>query len=748
MKPVGEPLRLFYNDTTVTFEDVTGEQITVPPQTLWLESRITDPQVIKEIDDREIVAYSITVSEKSDADTVMQVYNQLATKHAHKDGGYVNHKKIQSIHDNITMKRTLIRDIEDPVLLTTSVVKFPCVNKAKFCKQSLMNNYGDNMTQDNDNANQTFIDSVKEAVKEFRTSISEGNTEDTPLTTEQVNTMIQEQVTSAVDEIKSTLKAHFGDDGEKRGTPWINQDLTPDGEPIPDEDEEEQSEDGDAVEETSQKEDESVVDEPVTTDGNTGEDEGEEPDEEEDGTADKNTPEEEPAEDMAEEEPEATATEEEADGEEPVEEETPTDEEEEDVVVVEEATKTTPAPSAQKSRTHATPKGGLTKMNNQRDELSVIHDAIKNKVSVKSIPTEEINYDGVGLVPYAHKFLDQIEDPIFYEAYRNSLSYKADFTIDETNTRKAILNTALFTTYVTKIIQNEPLLEDANYITGIHGKAHIYGIDDTIATEDGALPEHFYFDKDVALQEATINDQEIETYPQRTKINISDRQRLANVFGDDLVNILLDRTVQRLKQGVAAARFYGNESAANSIDLQYRRQDGYLKGAGVQLDSSDVNLDKITDIFDTMFYSLPEEAQVESDYVFYVPTNVRRAFGSYFLDKAADRAIDFIGQRTPLYWGDIPIKVSPTLNNKPVRDLLDEGNVSVLLTKPSNTHFVVGREAGIEPKRYAETSSDTYYATIDTANAYSISDYAVRLSLTDEEYAGLLGSQESGDDSP
>ena len=142
-----------------------------------------------------------------------------------------------------------------------------------------------------------------------------------------------------------------------------------------------------------------------------------------------------------------------------------------------------------------------------------------------------------------------------------------------------------------------------------------------------------------------------------------------------------------------------------------------------------------------MFYALPEEAQIESECVFYVPTNVRRAYSSYFLDKAADRAIDFVGQKAPLYWGDAPIKVSPTLNNKPMRDALDGGNVSVLLTKPSNTHFIVGREAGIEPKRYAETSSDAFYATMDTANAYSIDDYAVRLTLTAEEYASLIGGE-------
>ena len=392
-------------------------------------------------------------------------------------------------------------------------------------------------------------------------------------------------------------------------------------------------------------------------------------------------------------------------------------------------------PSAQQSRKSAKITGDEPKMTTKRDEFSVIYDAVKNNMSMKGLTPDTISYDATGLRPYDHNFINFLDDPILQNAY------KASFTLDETNTRKAILNTNLFTTYVTKLIQSEPLLEDATYQTGIHGKGHIYGLDDTIATEDGALPEHFYFDKDTAVQEATLEDKEIETYPQRVKINVSDRQRLANVYGDDLVNILLERAMARLRQGVAVARFYGNEDAGNDVDLQYKRQDGYLKSAGQQLTSSDVNLDKITDLFDAMFYALPEEAQIESECVFYVPTNVRRAYSSYFLDKAADRAIDFVGQKAPLYWGDAPIKVSPTLNNKPMRDALDGGNVSVLLTKPANTHFVVGREAGIEPKRYAETSSDAFYATMDTANAYSIDDYAVRLTLTAEEYASLIGGE-------
>lgn len=730
MHNIGEPLRLFTNTDTVTFKDVTGQEITVPPHTAWLESSISDEHVVGEIDDKEIVAYSITVSEKEDADAVMEIYKQLSNNSATKQN--INHNKIQTLHNRISKKRTLIKDIDDPVMLTVSVVKFPCVNKAKFCENSLRGD--DNMTEqeNKNNANQTFIDSVKEAVKEFRNSITEESPAEETTSTNDGVTMeeVEKLLDSKVEEITSTFKAHFGDDGEKNGTPWINANLTPEGEEIPDPEEPEDDE-GEG-EGTSNKEDVPEEDDVTGTIK-------EPPADDDDGEGEE-----------TEEVPEPSD-----------EEEDPSEEEGEEDTATKSATQgrgnkkilkpNEIEPSAQKSRTNATITGGQKKMTTQRDELSIIHDAIKNKTSTKSIPVEEISYESVGLIPYAGKYLDAIEDPIFLNAYKNSLTYKDDvlFTIDETNTRRAILNTNMFTTYVTKLIQNEPLLEDANYVTGIHGKAHIYGIDDTIGTEDGALPEHFYFDKDVAIQEATITDKEIQTYPQRTKINISDRQRLANVFGDDLVNILLDRTVARLKQGVAAARFYGDTTAANTVDLQYRRQDGYLKEAGQQLTSSDVNVEKITDIFDTMFYSLPEEAQIESEYVFYVPTNVRRAFSAYFLDKAADRAIDFIGQRTPLYWGDIPIKVSPTLNNKPVRDALDDGNVSVLLTKPANTHFVVGREAGIEPKRYAETSSDTYYATIDTANAYSIDDYAVRLSLTDDEYAGLVGADEDiVDDGP
>ena len=689
MTNIGKPLRLFYNDDNMEFEDVTGTTVTVPPRTLWLESEITDEQAIKEIDEKQLVAYSVTISEKSDANTVMEIYNKLITKTAQKED--IDHEAIHEINEKISAKRTLIKDIEDPVMLTTSLVKFPCVNKAKFCKRSLIQTEeikeSDKMAeQKNDDANTTFINSIKDAVKQFRQSTPETTEEDVEvveetLNSEEVQSMIDETVSAVKEELTETITTKQDEvlNAIKGLTnPEITEEdmkiITEAGEPTV-------TDEVDVSSEQEKDEKEEVDDEPEKTEKKSGKG----------GKSKKSRKEEIPLRQAE--------------------------------------------PSAQQSRKSAKITGDETKMTTKRDEFSVIYDAVKNNMSMKGLTPDTISYDATGLRPYDHNFINFLDDPILQNAY------KASFTLDETNTRKAILNTNLFTTYVTKLIQSEPLLEDATYQTGIHGKGHIYGLDDTIATEDGALPEHFYFDKDTAVQEATLEDKEIETYPQRVKINVSDRQRLANVYGDDLVNILLERAMARLRQGVAVARFYGNEDAGNDVDLQYKRQDGYLKSAGQQLTSSDVNLDKITDLFDAMFYALPEEAQIESECVFYVPTNVRRAYSSYFLDKAADRAIDFVGQKAPLYWGDAPIKVSPTLNNKPMRDALDGGNVSVLLTKPSNTHFIVGREAGIEPKRYAETSSDAFYATMDTANAYSIDDYAVRLTLTAEEYASLIGGE-------
>ena len=209
MDKIGEPVRLFTTDERVTFEDVTGAEITVPSGTLWLESEINNEQVEKELDDLVIVAYSVTISEKNDADTVMEIYNKLSTKNATKEE--INLDELKRIDENITSKRTLIKDIEDPVMLTTSVVKFPCVSKARFCKKSLMNNYKEEndeaikmSSKEDTNANKTFLNKIQEAITDYRNTSSEK--EEVKVDDEDINAIIDEKLAGIKEEFGKQIE--------------------------------------------------------------------------------------------------------------------------------------------------------------------------------------------------------------------------------------------------------------------------------------------------------------------------------------------------------------------------------------------------------------------------------------------------------------------------------------------------------------------------------------------------------------
>lgn len=699
MQNIGTPKRLWYNDKELSFEDVTGATVTVPPKTLWLESNITDERVVKEIDDKEIVAYSVTVSEKSDAEQVMQVYNKLCTKNANKQE--IDLTQIVEIHNKISSKRTLIKDIQDPVLLTTSVVKFPCVNKAKFCKNSLKQtetDIGDTMNekeQKNDNANKTFIESIQDAVNKYKSTNKqeEGDT----LNKEDVTNLIDEKIGAVKDELTSQI-----DDANNKVLDAIKGLTSPD---ITDEDKK-------IVEDAGEP---TVIDEEGTpappTEEKTDDEKNEkdqEKGEDEEGTTEK-----------------------------------PKTKGKGGKARKHEAPLKTAEPSAQPSRKNANIPKGETKMTIKRNENDIIYDAIKNGLSTKSINMEEVDLTGTGL---SNTYQNEVFLSLMNNKYAKEV-YKASFS--EENTNKAILSTAVFSTFVSKLIKDEPIFQDCKYETGHHGKGYIYELGaGTYDTEDGHLPENFYFDKDPADDEFDVDAREVRCYTQRRKVTISDRQRLANVYGDDLVNRVLEVSRKKLFRGVYAARIWSDTTAANSVDIQYRRQDGLLKQAGQQLTSgTDFDTTKASKIFETLYYALPEEAQNPSDYVFYVPANVHRAYNNEINNRAYDTYLQTIGTNIPLTWNDIQVKVSPGLNRADMKELVYNGDSAVLLAPPENTNLVVGREAGIELKRNADTSSDTFYETIDTGVAYSIPDYAVVGRIAKADYDALIETP-TNDDSP
>ncbi|WP_323736272.1 XkdF-like putative serine protease domain-containing protein [Methanosphaera sp. ISO3-F5] len=708
LENIGEPVRLVTLDKELTFKDVTGTDITVPPGTLWLDTDIHDETVCKEVENKEIVAYSVTVSEKEDADEVINIYKNVSSKQSRKQD-YT--KEMERINEKISSKRTLIRDIQNPVLLTVSVVKFPCVNKAKFCQQSIKKVGGATKmsnNENNDNANNKFLNSLKNAVNEFRGETQQDNT---PTEDADIEAMMDEKVEKMRDELKKDMQTNqeevlnaikslrtaprlsdedtllvddgTGDDGV---TPAINQDP----------------------------------DEGTTGEGATGEDEDEKPekdttpeDKKEDNTDDEGD------------EPPKTKTRKGKGGK--------SKKNKDDTIIYAQ-------PSAQQSR-----KSGKLeedkKVTIKRNEDDVIYDAIKNGMSTKGINIEDIDLTGTGL----HS---TYENDVFLSLLNNKYAaevYKASFGEDDSN--KAILSTNVFSTFVTKLIQEEPIFLDCGYQTGHHGKGYIYNLDNgTYDTEDGHLPENFYFDSDPADDEFDIDVREIKCYTQRRRVTISDRQRLSNVYGDDLVNKVLEISRKKLFRGVYAARVWSDTTLANSVDKQYRRQDGLVKQAGVQLTGSDVNFDNPVDVFSSMFYALPEEARTPSDYTFYVPTNLYLGYYNYITNAKKETKYEWVSQEQTLFWNNIPIKVSPTLNRADMKTLVYGGDSAALLINPQETQLIVGREAGIEPKRNADTSSDTFYETIDTAVVYNQPDYNVALKIGADDYEGLVGK--SGDDQP
>ena len=233
-------------------------------------------------------------------------------------------------------------------MLTTSLVKFPCVNKAKFCKQSIHEAeiLGANKMADKEtNANQTFIDSIQNAVNKYRRNNkeeTEGEMVNKEEITEMINTEIsavktevqeqleetQEAILSAIKEIipAEADKEEEGVEGGEGGAE--GEEEAPEDEEAPEPEENKEEGDKEGVEgEGAQK---------SQVKAGRG------------GKAHKH-----------------------------------------------EAPLKTAEPSAQKSRTNARIDGEKQKMTIKRNEADVIYDAVKNNVACKGI--NEIDYTGTGL---------------------------------------------------------------------------------------------------------------------------------------------------------------------------------------------------------------------------------------------------------------------------------------------------------------------------------------------------------------
>lgn len=125
-KKIGDPSqsKLLDQDTTFTLYDGTSK--TYPDGTWMLTTHITDENAISEAMKGYYTGYSPSVLPRARADQYLAALKAGKTECACKN--------ISS------MGNSLIKDIEDPVVLSVSLTRQPCLHESKFCEVDNMEN--------------------------------------------------------------------------------------------------------------------------------------------------------------------------------------------------------------------------------------------------------------------------------------------------------------------------------------------------------------------------------------------------------------------------------------------------------------------------------------------------------------------------------------------------------------------------------------------------------------------------------
>lgn len=691
MTNVGKPVKLFMSEKSINYRDVKGNIIETPKNTLWASIEVTDEHLIEQIVNKNLCAFSVTVAEKNDADYVMTEYLRLSNKSAGKASeNDIDYSKIADIQSRLSGKRTLMKDIEDPVLLSISLTNLPCVSKAMFCENIISDipvednkNEVNNMTEKSNNTKsdenideETFFNRLKNNLTAFK-SKTKNPEENKDMNKKEITEILKNEISEAIKSSNEDLSASFKKEFDelRNETKKEIKEMESKFETIEDE--------------SSKKEEEQSKSE-------NNENKNEKIKAEKSGKSEKSK-----------EQPQFNK-------------------------------------SNQLSSNHDGIGSGKSRKPKVISERALLMKMIKgNQLSTKAIDDYEISFKGLDILPR----LDETSQ--FYQSIHPSLKDSFSDSYTEETTRKIILPTNRYALYMRELLSTDPLMDDANFridyeVSDEERVMYALKLDED-PTQDGIMEENYYFDNPniTAARIEAVKDK-LEPIPVRALLHISDRQIKQNVFGEDLVAKSLDLVRYRYNEGVARINYFGNTELDDSVDIKFRRRNGLFKQVGTSLVSDDVSSgdntfnidDGIDQLFKQMFRKLPFEAQKAEYYNLYVPPFVYEAYREYYLN---NDKINFIGNITdeiPLKYKKITIKEAPILaDNKGIE--LNDGNVSMLLTAPTNTHFIASRALRIEPERKPSTSSMKYWYTGDYDVRFAIPDYAVSATITKEEYQAL-----------
>ena len=118
-RKIGEPSKSILLDQDTTFTLYDGTSKTYPTGTWLLTTHITDEEAISEAMKGYYTGYSPSILPKANADKYLEALK------ANKECAC---KNVSS------MGNSLIKDIPDPVVLSVSLTKQPCLHESKFCE--------------------------------------------------------------------------------------------------------------------------------------------------------------------------------------------------------------------------------------------------------------------------------------------------------------------------------------------------------------------------------------------------------------------------------------------------------------------------------------------------------------------------------------------------------------------------------------------------------------------------------------
>ena len=203
--------------TIVKFIDGTPREY--PKGTWFVTIKITDSSVIQKIKDGTYTGVSATTVEREDAEKIKQLIEKV------------------SLSTKSQIKRIKISEIKDPVVITISIVKSPCVPTAKFCsfksKKSECVNM-ENIDEQIENETKGFISKIGEILRSEKSDNKEEEMEEeedldfvTAADFEDFKSEVIELITTMNDKVNEIASASAKDD--KKEDDYEDDDEEPEG---------------------------------------------------------------------------------------------------------------------------------------------------------------------------------------------------------------------------------------------------------------------------------------------------------------------------------------------------------------------------------------------------------------------------------------------------------------------------------------------------------------------------------------